>query len=120
MSTGLNNVVNFMIPAVGTPRGYVVSQVFVAGTPVDIDFRNVSGGWIDAQPFRPSGVLVDNSLGTAAVVVVINQMAYRITVPAGTSLQMPYPAPSELTVTITGEGQATLVFVDYPVIPFAS
>lgn len=118
MSTsGLNQVVNYMIPAVGTPRAYVNSQVQSA-TPFTIDFSNVSGGDIDGQPFRPSGVFIDNSQGTGALTIVINQIAYRMTCPLGKSMNLQFPAPIDLTATITGLGQATIVFVDFPVLPF--
>lgn len=119
MSTGLQEVVNYMIPAVGSPRGFVQSQVFSA-TPVTLDFRNVSGGSIDGQPFRPSGVFIDNTQGTGDLTVVINEISFRMICPAGESLNLQYPAPVEMTATITGLGQATVVFVDFPVIPYRS
>lgn len=117
MAEGLQAAVNYMIPAVGTPRMFIKSQVFDPLTPVVINFRGVMGGMIDAQPFRPSGLLIDNSQGVGPLTVRINEAAFSITVPIGGGCNMPFPAPVEMTSTITGDGQATVVFVDYPVMP---
>lgn len=119
MANGLTQVINYMIPAVGTPRAYIQSGVLSA-TPVAIDFRNVSGGGIDGQPFRPSGVYIDNTQGTGTLTITLNEIAYQITCPAGEALNLPYPAPIELSVAITGLGQATVIFTDVPVIPYRS
>lgn len=120
MSNGLQSVVNYMMPAVGSPRVFLISQVFDPLTPVYQDFRNVSGGAIDGQPFRPSGVLIDNTQGSDIITVRINEMSYQVVCPAGQTLNVPYPAPTEMTTTITGTGQATVVFCDYPVLPYRS
>jgi len=119
MSNGLTQVVNYMIPAVGTPRAYIQSGVLSA-TPVAIDFRGVDGGNIDGQPFRPSGVFIDNTQGAGTLTIVLNEIAYAITCPAGESVNLQFPAPINLSVAITGNGQATIVFVDFPVIPYRS
>lgn len=120
MSNGLQQTINFMLPAVGTPRGYVEFNTFVPGTPVNIDFRNVSGGSIDGQPFRPSGVYIDNTNGTGDLSVKINEMQYTMICPAGGMLNLPFPAPTDLSVTINGNGDATIIFVDTPVQPYRS
>lgn len=120
MSNGLQQIINYMIPAVGTPRGYLVSQVFVPGTPVRIDFRGIEGGMLDAQPFRPSGVYIDNTQGTGVLTVVINEMAYQIQCPIGGLLNLPFPAPVDVSVAINGTGQASVIFVDTPVMPYRS
>jgi len=120
MSTGLQSMINYMIPAVGTPRGYVYNATLVAGTPATIDFRGITGGGIDGQPFRPSGVYIDNTQGTAVLKVVINEISYAINCPIGETLNLPYPAPIDMTATITGQGVVTIVFVDTPVMPYRS
>lgn len=119
MSNGLQQVINYMIPAIGTPRGYFWSGVLDAA-PVNIDFRNVSGGGIDGQPFRPSGIFIDNTQGVGPVTVVINEISYQIVCEAAASLHLQFPAPVELTVSFVGDGQATIAFVDFPVLPFNS
>ena len=119
MSTGLTNIINYMIPAVGTPRGYVQSGVLSA-TPLTIDFSGVSGGYWDGQPFRPSGVFIDNTQGTGQLSIVVNEIAYQMICPAGGMLNLLFPAPINLTATLTGLGQASVIFVDSPVMPYRS
>lgn len=120
MSNGLQNVQNYLAPAIGTPRVFMLNQTFDPLAPVTQAFRNITGGMIDGQPFQPSGVFIDNTQGTAPLTVIINEMAYRMVCPAGESLSLPFPAPKDLSATITGTGLATVIFVDFPVIPYRS
>lgn len=117
MSEQLVNTYNYLVPAAGTTRSYRVTQNFTAGDIKHCDFRNMA---LDGVSFVPSGVLVDNTRGTGDCVITIIEFAWRIVVPAGTMINMPYPAPYNQTATIEGEGDITVVFVDYPVIPFIS
>ncbi len=117
MSEQLVNTYNYLVPAAGTTRSYRVTQNFAAGDIKHCDFRNMA---LDGVSFVPSGVLVDNTRGTGDCVITIIEFAWRIVVPAGTMINMPYPAPYNQTATIEGEGDVTVVFVDYPVIPFIS
>ena len=119
MSNGLISVINYLIPNTGASRAYVQSSVLTS-TPVFIDFNAIAGGGLDAQPFRPSGVFIDNTQGTGVLTVVINQTGYQMQCPAGASLNAQFPSPMNVTVNITGTGQATLVFVDFPVMPYRS
>lgn len=112
----LGKMVNYLVPASGTTRGYTISRAFDA-TPYQVNFTTIE---LDGTPFRPSGVFIDNSQGTEALVIMINEIAYRITCPAGEALQMQFPAPMSMTLSIIGGGQATAIFVDFPVIPFRS
>lgn len=114
---GLQQVINYMVPAVGVPRGYFWNGV-LTGAPVTIDFRNVSGGGIDGQVFRPSGVFIDNTQGTGPVTVVVNEIGYQMICLEGELLNLQFPAPVECTVSFVGDGQATLAFVDFPVLPY--
>lgn len=106
--------VNYMVPATGNTRGYIVSETLSA-TPKQVNFFNVE---LDGVPFRPSGAFIDNTQGTQPLVIRINELAYNIVVPAGGSMQTQFPAPMSMSVAITGAGQATIIFVDFPVIPF--
>lgn len=119
MSNGIVSVVNYLIPQVGTPRGFVQSSVLSA-TPINLDFRNVEGGGIDAQPFRPSGVFIDNTQGTGDLILTLVEMNFRVVCPAGNSLNAQFPAEINGTFALTGQGQATVVFVDFPVFPYRS
>lgn len=115
MLNAVQSVSNFLVPATGTTNLYNVSEIF-SSTPKFIDFRDQS---LDGLPFRPSGVIIDNSQGTGNLVVLINETGFQIICGAGMGMSMPYPAPINHTVNITGQGQAVVQFVDYPVIPWA-
>jgi hypothetical protein len=117
MANGIVELINYLIPSGTTPRGYLHSTVFSA-TPITLDFRNISGGSFDGLPFRPSGMFIDNSQGTDDLDVTINELAYTISCPAGNWLNIPFPAPINTTVNMVGLGQATVLFVDFPVLPF--
>lgn len=118
MSKGLQSVTNFLVPATGSTNAYVLNQAFAAA-PFLQNFNNVA---LDGIPFRPSGVIIDNTAGTTPLTVLINEIGYNIVCPAGKTLQMPYPAPVGHSANITGDPAhvCTVVFVDYPVIPFAN
>lgn len=116
MSNGILSVTNYLIPPVGGPRAYVQAGTLSA-TPVFLDFRETSGGQIDGQPFRPNGVFIDNTQGTGDLIVELIEISYRIRCLAGQSLNSQFPAPINCTFNITGDGVATVVFVDFPVFP---
>lgn len=119
MTTGVQAVTNYLIPPVGIPRTYIHSSTLSA-TPVVLDFRAIQGGMIDAQPFRPSGVFIDNTQGAGDLIIHLTQINYNILCPAGNSLNAQFPAPIDVTFEITGDGPATLAFVDFPVMPYRS
>lgn len=105
---------NFLVPAGGTTHAVMFTGGFTP-QPFAIDWRQFK---IDAFPFQPQGVYVDNIDGTTAVTIAIQPMGYRIVVAAGTSAARSFPAPNGQTCTITGDPAATttsIVFVDYPV-----
>ena len=108
------NTYNYIVPASGTTRGVVVSETLTA-TPILKDFRAIQ---LDGVPFIPSGVYIDNSRNSSDCEVVINEIGFRVFARAGQSIACQYPAPSNQTVSISGGGETTLVFVDYPLIPF--
>jgi len=114
MAEGIQSVTNFLVPATGSTNAFMIEQTFSA-TPYFQNFNNVE---LNGIPFRPSGVIIDNTSGTGDLTVLINELSFAITCPAGLSIQMPYPAPVNHSVNITGLGEATVVFVDYPVVPF--
>lgn len=113
-ANGTQTTQNYLVPASGTTHGYVYNSVLSA-TPQGINFDGLQ---IDSNPFCPSGVFIDNTQGTGPITININQMGYNIVCPAGTLMATQYPAPNPQAVSITGLGQATLIFVDFPVIPF--
>lgn len=117
MAVGIVKTQNYLVPASGNTGAYPISRIFAAATPFDVDFREFQ---IDGRSFAPTGVIIDNTLGTADFVVVINEFSLRIVCKKGESLHLGYPAPFNQTVRLLGEGQVVCIFVDYPVIPFSS
>lgn len=115
--SGLSNTVNYLVPAAGTTHAFPIFATFVAGQVSGINFDEKN---IDGQRFMPSGVIIDNTLGTQDFVVTITNTGFRIVCPVGRMCQMPYSAPTSQQVNIQGEGPVSLQFVDYPVIPFMS
>lgn len=115
MTEKILQTVNYIVPAAGTTRGYAVEETFVPGVVKQIDFRQQG---LDGQPFRPSGVFVDNTRGTDNLTIVINEIGFSIVVYPGEFVACQYPAPMSQSASIEGEGRAVLVFVDFPVIPF--
>lgn len=114
MASGLQSVSNYLVPATGSTNAYMVRENFSA-TSFLVDFNKQE---LDGLPFRPYGVIIDNTGGANPVTVTINEMALAIVAPAGKAVHCPFPAPVGCTASITGNGIATVVFVDYPVIPF--
>ena len=111
------SVSNFLVPATGSTNSVVLDQILTAGVPVRFDFANYS---ISGIPFRPSGVLIDNSAATAPTSVQIPEIGYTMICAVGEMLHLPYPAPLNHSAIVSGEGDVTVIFVDYPVIPFSS
>lgn len=114
---GTQPVQNYLVPATGTTHAWRFAKNFLAGEFEVIEFRNIA---LNGRPFAPSGVLIDNTNGTADCVVTILEYTYNIVCKKGQTLNLPYPAPLEQSVSVTGEGPVTVIFVDYPVLPYSS
>lgn len=111
------SVSNFLVPASGSTNSVVFDQTFSAGVPVVVNF---AGYEISGIPFRPSGVLIDNTASPNQISVTIPEIGYTMICAAGEMLHLPYPAPINHSASISGDGDATVIFVDYPVIPYSS
>lgn len=109
------SVQNYMVPAGGNTHCIPVGGTFSA-VPYKLDWRQFK---IDNFPFIPQGVFVDNSKGTGALVITFKPLDYSISVPAGIVGQYQFPAMASQTCSIVGLGDATLFFVDFPVLPNA-
>lgn len=119
MANPTERVSNFLVPATGGVNCLVVSREFIAD-PFRVNFQEYD---LSGVPFRPYGVIVDNTSGANEIEIRINEIAYTIKCPAGQSIQMPYPSPVNHTASISspaGANQATVIFVDYPVQPYSS
>ena len=108
-----NSVSNYLVPAAGQTHAATLNGFFSA-TPQSIDWRQFS---VDNFPFQPQGVFIDNTGGIAPIVINIQPINFNVSCAAGTTGQFQFPAPDNQTCTITGNGQATIVFVDFPVLP---
>lgn len=107
---------NYMVPSNGTTNGVLVTATLSA-TPLLLDWRQYT---IDNAYFQPQGVYIDNSAGTGTLTITINPVGWQVTVPAGGQLATSFPAPNGETMSVTGLGNATMIFVDYPVLPSAT
>lgn len=116
ISTQTNNVTNYLVPAAGQTHAVTLSGVF-SNTPYVVDWRQFT---VDNFPFSPQGVFIDNTQGTDALVITIQPLGYTVACPAGAAIQAQFPAPNGQTASITGNGQATCYFVDFPVLPSGS
>lgn len=114
---GLENMQNYLVPASGTTHGFRYTGALVLGEQIEINFRDFE---LNGRSFAPSGVLIDNTLGTADMVVTIREFQFRLICKKGNTLMLPYPAPLAQTATIEGEGNVTVIFVDYPVQPYST
>ena len=106
---------NYMVPSNGQTHA-VGYQGTLSATPLLVDWRQFA---IDNELFQPQGVYIDNTAGTVPLVVTILPINFKVTCPAGLTLEASFPAPNGQTATITGDpnNSATVIFVDYPVLP---
>lgn len=117
---------NYLIPSSGGTQAVPVIGIFSA-QPEVIDWRQYAND-IDG-PFSPQGVYIDNTAGTGTLTVNVyaggNASAlgtpfWTVTCVAGARTTENFPAPEGQIVSITGNGQATVIFVNYPVLPEAN
>lgn len=115
------SAVNYLVPSSGRTHAVPVEGVFSAA-PYTIDWNQFKN---DNFAFQPQGVFIDNSQGTGELDVVIyanglnGPVFWTIKCPAGAYKSANFPAPNGQSVAITGNGQATVIFVDFPVLPDA-
>lgn len=120
----ISKTVNYMVPSTGQPNMYplqflnALGNALTPGNVQVIDFSNVKLN-LDVN-FQPSGLYVDNTRSSNPVVVRIKESGQQISVPAGASIQTSYPAPVNHKAEIEGDGEAVIIFVDFPVFPASS
>lgn len=113
MNSHQDTTTNYLVPAAGQTHCVSFDGVFSASAE-KIDWRQYS---VDNFPFNPQGVFIDNSQGAGPLVILIKPINYTVSCPAGQRLQAQFPAPNGQNMEITGNGQASLFFVDFPVLP---
>jgi hypothetical protein len=107
------NTTNYLVPAAGQTHAIKFEGTFSA-VPYAIDWRQFR---IDNFPFQPQGVYIDNTAGADDLTILIKPINYRVICAAGQTLEAQFPAPNGQTCEITGNGDASIIFVDYPVLP---
>lgn len=116
----VQSTTNYLVPSSGSTHAVQV-QGELSASPAYIDWNQFSSSDF---PFQPQGVFIDNTQGSADVVLGICTSAggpslWNITCPAGVQMQSQFPAPNGQVTSLTGEGEVNLIFVDFPVLPNA-
>lgn len=117
--TPVQPTTNYLVPSSGGTHCVPVSAVFNS-SPAVLDWRQFSES---SFPFMPQGVFIDNTQNANPLTITILPINWSIVCPAGVQLMTPFPAPVAQTASISssgGGGQATCMFVDFPVLPFLS
>jgi hypothetical protein len=115
--TQVQSTTNYLVPSSGGTHCVPITATFTA-VPNVLDWRQFSES---SFPFMPQGVFIDNTLNVNPVTISILPIGWNVVCPAGAQLQTPFPAPAAQTAQVTssgGGGIATLMFVDFPVLPF--
>ncbi len=117
MTTTVTPTKNYLVPSSGKTHAYTVSQNF-STTPLIINFSIISKDYL--AEFEPQGAFIDNSQGLSPLIITVQNNQYSFSVPAGATQSLQFPAPENQIHSITGNGQATIVYVDFPVLPYSS
>lgn len=110
---------NYLVPSSGGTHCVPITANWVA-QPAVLDWRQFSES---SFPFQPQGVFIDNTQNVNPLTITILPIGWNIVCPGGAQLMTPFPAPAAQTAQVTssgGGGIATLMFVDFPVLPFQS
>ena len=107
---------NYLVPVNGRTSCYMFRQrlLGLAFAPQVISFRQIK--MEDGDQFTPYGFYVDNTAGTQPLTIEIQEIYYTITVPVGQRLSGSYPGVLDQVVHLRGEGDVTVLFVNYPVL----
>lgn len=118
-NTPVQDTTNYLVPSSGGTHCVPVTAIWTAN-PAVLDWRQFSES---SFPFMPQGVFVDNSQNANPLLIQILPLGWNINIAAGVQLMTPFPAPLAQTAQVSssgGGGTATLMFVDFPVLPFQS
>lgn len=111
MNTIQSTTNNYLVPASGQTHSVHISGVFSAA-PYAQDWTQYK---IDNFGFIPQGVFIDNTAGIADLVINVQPVNFNVVCKAGTSGQFQFPAAANQYWSITGNGQAEIFAVDFPV-----
>ena len=115
----LQSLVNFRQPLNSTLRAAPYKLV-LSDSPYYVDFRTLVGSDLDGTPFKPYGMYIDNTQGNANLIILFQETQYRVVCKKGEVLNTSYPAADYAIAAITGDGPASIIFVDYSVEPYSS
>lgn len=116
MNTTQSITQNYLVPASGQTHCVQLSGVYSAQAFVQ-DWQQFK---VDNFPFIPQGVFIDNTQGAGPLTINIQPINFNITCPAGVSGQYQFPSAMSQSWNITGDGQANIFAVDFPVLPGGS
>lgn len=115
----LQSLVNFRQPNNSTLRAAPYKLV-LSDSPFYVDFRTLTGSDLDGTPFKPYGMYIDNTQGNANLIILFQETQFRVVCKKGEVLHTSYPAADYAIAAITGDGPASIIFVDYSVEPYSS
>lgn len=107
------NTFNYLIPQSGTTHVYA-SVIQASATPYVGNFQAVQ---FNGVQFRPQAAWFDNSQSSNELVFNIPAIGFRLNIPAGANIAYNFPSIEGFSYTVTGGGQATIFFADFPLLP---
>lgn len=110
---------NYLVPSSGGTHCVPVVGAWGA-QPAVLDWRQFSES---SFPFMPQGVFIDNTQNANQLTITILPLNWNVVCPPGVQMMTPFPAPLSQTAQVTssgGGGNASMMFVDFPVLPFLS
>ena len=119
MATNSYPTTNYLVPITGTTHT-VRSSFQATGTPTLIDWNTFSVNYFS---FMPQGVYVDNLNGASVLTITVLPIGFTFAVGAGFAQWVQFPAPQDSQISITGNGNVNLFWVDFPIfttLPFSS
>ena len=103
---------NYLVPLDGTTHVVVAGLVATAATH-KINWPAFSN---DNFSFWPQGAYIDNSGSIADLTLVVKPIDFSVTIAAGAKQIVSWPAPKNQETWLTGNGPATIFFVNYPLL----
>lgn len=113
MATSSQQTYNYLVPASGTTHAVFQQCDFAVAGIATEDWQAFSTNHFQ---FRPQGVFIDNTQGTATATFSIQGVPFNAYMPAGYAGWVSFPSVANLVTEISGTGTVNLTYVDFPVI----
>ena len=107
------NTFNYLVPTSGTTHVYA-SVIQASTVPFVGNFQSVKFG---GTSFRPQAAWFDNSAGTGELTFTIPSIGFSLNIAAGANIAYNFPSVEGFSYEVTGAGQATIFFADFPLLP---